>query len=188
MITESTPPDERDEAASVGLKTETQDLKQLVRLALRRRKRSAGAAANPLLFLAPEASILPVAVIEDTALSPVDKVIWMALRIRHDQSPGERTLPSNRELARTTRIATRETISTALSMLRCRRYLSVCASAWHSGGRKVGMAYALHATRLPVADTIFLDPGYASYLEDLATHSVQRVRDAARHELSKLQD
>jgi len=91
-------------------------------------------------------------------------------------------------LALTTRIATRETISTALSMLRCRRYLSVCATAWHSGGRKVGMAYALHATRLPVADTIFLDPGYTSYLEDLATHSVRRVRDAAKHEISKLQD
>jgi len=188
MITETTEPGDPAQVPPVDLQTETRDLKQLVRLALRRRKRSAGTAAHPLLFLAPEVSTLPVAVIEDTALAPVDKVIWMALRIQHDQSPGERTLPSNRELARTTRVATRETISTALSMLRCRRYLSVCATAWHSGGRKVGMAYALHATRLPVADTVFLDPGYPSYLKDLAAHSVRRVRDAAQHELSKLQD
>ncbi len=183
MITERGRP---NELPSVVLKTETQDLKQLVRLALRRRKRVAGSATSPLLFLAPEASILPVALIEDTALSPVDKVLWMTLRIRHDQGPGERTLPSNTELARSTRIATRDTIATALAMLRCRRYLSVCATAWHGGGRKVGMAYALHPTRLPVADTIFLDPGYASYLEDLAMHSVRRVRDAATHELSTL--
>jgi len=186
MITETTEPGDPAQVPPVDLQTETRDLKQLVRLALRRRKRSAGTAANPLLFLAPEASVLPVAVIEDTALSPVDKLVWMTLRIRHDRSPGERTLPSNTELARSTRIATRDTIATALAMLRCRRYLSVCATAWHGGGRKVGMAYALHATRLPMVDTIFLDPGYASYLEDLATHSVRRVRDAAKYELSKL--
>ncbi len=186
MIAETADSDKPKDAQAAAPRSETQDLKHMVQLALKRRKRTAGSATNPLLFLAAEASTLPVALVEDTALSAVDKVIWLTLRIWHDRSTGERTLPSNTELARQTGIATRDTIATALAMLRCRRYLSVCATAWHGGGRKVGMAYALHATCLSMVDTIFLDPGYTSYLEDLATHSVLRVRNAAQQELSKL--
>jgi len=177
----------RPGTTSATVQPEIKDLKQVVRLALRQRKRrSAGRWPEPLLFLAPQTPPLPAALIGDTALAPMDKLIWLILRKRLEEASEEPTLPSHRALARTTGIVTRRSVATSLAMLRCRRYLSVCASAWHGGDKKVGKAYALHARPLPITDALFLDPGYGSYVNDLLAHPVTRVQKAARKELAML--
>ena len=187
MNAENTREAGRPDVSSAAVKPEIEDLKHLVRLALRQRKRrGAGRWPKPLLFLAPKTPTLAAALIEDTALAPMDKVVWMILRMRLGETSADRTLPSHLALARSTGVASRKTIATSLAMLRCRRYLSVCARAWHSGGKKVGKAYAIHARPLPITDTLFLDPGYPSYVNDLLAHQVTRVRKAARKELAKL--
>jgi hypothetical protein len=187
MDTEHTPPGDSGTAPCGEIRAETRDLKQLVKLALSRRKRrSAGTAASPLLILAPRVPVLPPALLQDNMLTDRDKLVWLNLRLRLSDTRHDRTLPGVRELGQSTGLGSKDTIARALAMLRCRRYLSVCAAAWHSGGRKVGTAYALHAPRLTVRDAIFLDPEYPGFVKNLKDHSVVRLRVAASQEIVSL--
>jgi len=187
MKTDPTRGSSRADASGAAVHPEIQDLKRLVKLALRQRKRrSAERWPKPLLFLAPEAPRLPAALIEDTALTPVDMVLWLRLRIRLSEGSTERTLPSIRELAQTSSLGSRETIGRSLAILRCRRYLTVCATAWHGGDRKVGTAFVLHAPRISVTDAMFLDSDYRVFLKKLVDHPAIRLRKVARNELAKL--
>ena len=189
MATERDLPGGRAQAEHGGIQAETRDLQQLVKLALRQRKhRRPGQQANPLLFLAPNVPPLPASLFDDKTLTHRDKLVWLNLRLRVGDSRHDRTLPGVRELAQRTGIGSKDTIARSLAMLRCRRYLSVCATAWHSGGRKVGTAYALHAPRLLVADAIFLDAEYLGFVDNLRDHASARLRNAASDEIVALSD
>lgn len=186
MSTERHSPGEPGPEGCGKIHAETQDLKQLIKLAVKQRKyRRPGQQANPLLFLAPKVSPLPASVLDDRTLTHREKLLWLHLRSRLG-STNEHTLPWSRELAECTDIGGRTTITRSFSMLRCRRYLSVCATAWHGGGRKVGTAYALHAPRLLVADAIFLDPEYPAFVQHLQYHPYERLRNAAGEEVLAL--
>lgn len=187
MNTERPPPGDAGTAPCGGIRAEMRDLKQLVKLAVRRRKwRSAGTRTNPLLLLAPKVPILPTVVVEDRNLTHRDKLMWLNLRLRLDDTSRDRTLPSIRELAESTDLGNKDTVARSMAMLRCRRYLSVCATAWHGGGRKVGTAYVLHAPRLPMKDVLFLDPEYPGFVKNLREHSEVRLRGAASEEFKEL--
>lgn len=187
MATEPHPPTESAPEDRAGIQAEIQDLKQLVKLTLKQRNhRRPGKPPNPLLFLAPDVSPLPASVLEDRSLTHRDKLIWLHLRLRLSDSRYDHTLPGLRELADRMGIGGKDTVARSLVMLRCRRYLSVCATAWHGGGRKVGTAYALHAPRLLVADALFLDPEYAGFVDNLRDHPSVRLRQAARDEIVAL--
>lgn len=187
MNTEHPPPGDCGKPPFGGIRAETRDLKQLVKLAVRRRKwRSAGTRPNPLLLLGPKVPILPMVVVEDRNLTHRDKLMWLNLRLRLEDTGKDRTLPSIRELAESTDLGNKDTVARSMAMLRCRRYLSVCATAWHGGGRKVGTAYALHAPRLPMKEVLFLDPEYPGFVRNLRDHSEERLRNAAGDEFIKL--
>jgi hypothetical protein len=187
MNTEKPPPGDCGKAPCSGIQTQTRDLKQLVKLALgQRKRRSAGTQPSPLLILAPAVPPLPSKLLEDKKLTHRDKLIWLNLRLRLSTPGRNRTLPGLRELAEITGIGSKDTIARSLAILRCRRYLSVCATAWHGGSRKVGTAYALHAPPLAVVDAVFLDPEYPEFVANLRDHSSLRLRNAASDEAATL--
>lgn len=173
----------------VGIRIETRALKQSVSAALAaRRRRYRGTESFALLLLEPDFPEWPIALIEDTVLKPVDKVLGLLLMTHARKCDGVTTLPTHVELARMANVLTRQAVSRSLLILRCRRWLTVCNTSWRKGGLQVSSAFALHASPLPVADTIFLDPHYRAAIEKLAGHDQGRVRNAAIDVLGQLPD
>ena len=165
----------------------TRALKELVAAALAKQKPSYhGTEACALLLLGPNCRELPAALIEDTVLEPVDKLIWLVLMVRARRGKGVTLMPAHRELARSANVASRQTASRSLSILRCRRWLTVCHTSWRKDGQRRGSAYALHATPLPVVDTIYLDPRYMAALEELTGQRQGRVRNTASNVLAQI--
>ncbi len=158
----------------------TRVLKRLIAAALAQQKPSYhGTEPRALLLLEPNCSGLPSALIEDSILEPVDKLIWLVLMVRACHGDGVTLLPAHRELAKSANVVARQTASRSLAILRCRRWLTVCHTSWRKDGQRKGSAYALHATPLPIADTIYLDPHYAAFLKELSDQHQGRVQKAA---------
>ncbi len=165
----------------------TRVLKQLVAATLAQQKPSYhGTEPCALLLLEPNCSELPSTLIEDTVLEPVDKLIWLVLMVRAFNNDGITLLPAHRELARIANVVARQTASRSLSILRCRRWLTVCHTSWRKDGHRRGSAYALHAAPLPIADTIYLDPRYVVALEELTGQQQGRVRNIASNVLAQI--
>ncbi len=162
------------------IRPETRALKRAVSAALAQQKPSYhGTEPRALLLLEPNCTGLPSALIEDAVLEPVDKLIWLVLMSCACNDDGVTLLPAHRELARRANVTARQTVSRSLSILRCRRWLTVCLTSWRKGGQRKGCAYALQATPLPIADTIYLDPHYAAFLEELSGQQRGRVQKTA---------
>lgn len=158
----------------------TRVLKRLVAMALSQQKPSYhGTEPCALLLLEPNCSGLPSTLIEDSVLEPVDKVIWLVLMSCACHDDGVTLLPAHRELAIRANVTARQTVSRSLSILRCRRWLTVCHTSWRKDGQRRGSAYALHAAPLPIMDTIYLDPRYETFLKELSEQHNGRVQKAA---------
>ena len=165
----------------------TRVLQRLIAAALAQQKpRYHGTEPCALLLLEPNCSGLPAALIEDTVLEPVDKLIWLVLMVRARRGDGVTLMPAYKELARSANVASRQTASRSLSILRCRRWLTVCHTSWLKDGQRRGSAYALHFAPLPIADTIYLDPRYIVALEELTEQQQGRVRNIASNVLAQL--
>ncbi len=174
-------------ASNERVRPATRVLKRLVAAALAKHKPSYhGTEPCALLLLEPNCTELPSALIEDTVLEPVDKLIWLLLMVRARRGKGVTLMPAHRELARSANVTARQTVSRSLSILRCRRWLTVCHTSWRKDGQRRGSAYALHATPLPVADTIYLDPRYVASLEELTGQQQGRVRNIASNVLAQM--
>ncbi len=177
---------DREEPVS-PVRPETIALKQMVLAELAQQKpRYNGTEPCALLLVEPNCGGLPSALIEDTVLEPVDKVIWLVLMSRACRSGGVILLPAYEELAKSANVAPRQTASRSLSILRCRRWLTVCHTSWRKDGQRRASAYALHAAPLPIADTLYLDPRYTVVVEELTGQHQGRVRNIACDVLAQL--
>jgi hypothetical protein len=139
-----------------------------------------------MLFLESNCTGLPATLIEDSVLKPVDKLIWLLMMMAASRGGGQTFLPTQPELAKLANVGVRHTVSRSLTILRCRRWLTVCYTSWRKGGSQEGSAYALHSRPLKVADTIFLDPNYPAFLEKTIDHGHTRVQLAACEALGQV--
>ena len=177
----------RDQSHSQIHRPETRALKRAILAALARKKRRHNCTeSSALLFLKPNYRELPSALVEDPVLEALDKVIWLVLMSRARCGDGVTLMPAYRELARSANVTARQTASRSLSILRCRRWLTVCHTSWRKGGQRIGSAYALHTTPLPVADTLYLDPHYQPFVEELADQQKGRAKKTACEVLGQL--
>ena len=171
------------------IRPETRLLKGSVTAALaRQRRRYQGTWPSALIVLQPNVTELPSALIEDAELEPVDKLILLVLISRACRGDGVAVLPTHAELAMSANVAARQSVSSSLSILRCRRWMTVCQTSWRKGGQRIGSAYALHVTPLPIADTIYLDPRYRAFLEELTGQRHARIRKVANDVLGQLSE
>ncbi len=133
-----------------------------------------------MLFVDRRPLALSARVVRDADLQPVDKVVWIVLR----QSGARGRFPSHSKIARIANVSSKSTVSRALAILRIQRWLSLCAAVDPPSGAALVAVYALHDEPLPVADAVFLDPGYPAFLQVSRTHSHARVRWLARRALA----
>lgn len=130
--------------------------------------------------------LTPAQLVVDPVLEPVDKVVWLILQ--HHARRAVTTLPRYPELARQANVTTCKTVSRAMAMLRCTRWLTICERNWGHRKRRRGNVYVLHATPFPVDDTMFLDPGYRDFVDLATRHGRKGIRAVARCVLAGWQD
>jgi len=165
----------------------TRVLKQLSKAKLaKRRRRYAGTHYSVLLLLEPNCTELPAALLEDTVLQPIDKLVLLIVMKIARQSSSNSFLPTQVQLARMANVASPDTIWRALLILRCSRWLSACQKILCKGDSFEPIAYVVNAKPLPIADTMFLDPHYVEFLEKCTGHAHARVRKVADDALSQL--
>ena len=174
------------ETRRTDIHPDTRVLNRFVTAALERQKRHyQGTWLSALILLPPNSMELPMALIEDIDLEPVDKLILLSLMSRARRGDGVAIMPTHAELARSVNVVARQTVACSLAILRCRRWMTVCRTSWRRA-RLTGSAYALHASPLPIEDTIYLDPRYRDFLAGLADQHRVRTRNIANDVLDQL--
>ncbi len=147
-----------------------------------------GTTHSVLLLPESDCTETPSALLEDTVLKPVDKIVWLLLMMIVRQSTGDAYLPTLVELGKMANATAPDTVWRALSILRCTRWLTACQKMYYKGGRFKPSAYVVSARPLPISDALFLDTEYRVFLEKSVGHSHARVRKVACEALSQLSE
>ena len=122
---------------------------------------------------------IPVALITDPVLEPVDKLIWMVISTRVETDGVFGTIPSYKEIARLANIGSSSTVARALAILRATRWLTLCRQVRDKNGRFRGNVYAMHDEPAALAECLELDPDYFRFLDEACGHGHARVRGVA---------
>lgn len=127
-----------------------------------------------LLFTGNWHDSFPRNLVLNQTLTPVEKVLWQALRlsIASPQKPG--STPKRSDLAMMVNCSP-PTITTARQMLRLCRYMTLC-SVVRDRGRFVGEIYLLHDEPMDLNTTLELDPSYLDFLEVLTRRGNKAAR------------
>lgn len=151
-------------------------------------KGSVQLASDTMLFLGNRHTAFPTLVVQDPVLEPVDKLVWMSIRLQASDTGGNTAFPSYVSIARTANVSSKATISRAIAILRVTRWLTLCARLRETSGRFQGNVYALHDEPLPLVDALHLDSGYMQFLRESAGHRHARVRAVARGALATIDE
>lgn len=145
-------------------------------------------ASDTMLFLGNRHTAFPTLVVQDPVLEPVDKLVWMSIRLQASETGGNTAFPSYTSIARTVNVSSKATIARAIAILRVTRWLTLCARLRASSGRFQGNVFALHDEPLPLVDALHLDAGYMQFLRELTEHRHARVRAVARGALATIDE
>lgn len=161
------------------------------RLAMRNDAQS-GQERSGLLFMGNVHDAYPRALLLDPRLSPLDKVAWMMIRQYALQNDGA-IFPSYDELQQLlaspgSGLASRGTVSRALTMLRLTGWLSLCKKVRDGKGRVRGNIYAQHDEPLSARDAETFDPGWLDMVADACRHKSRAVSETAWQVLTSIQD
>ncbi|EIS0299427.1 helix-turn-helix domain-containing protein [Salmonella enterica] len=152
----------------------------------------AGQERSGLLFMGNVHDAYPRALLLDTRLSPLDKIAWMMIRQYALQNDGA-IFPSYDELQQLLAspgagLASRGTVSRALTMLRLTGWLSLCKKVRDGKGRVRGNIYAQHDEPLSARDAETFDPGWLDMVADACRHKSRAVNETAWQVLTSIQD
>ncbi|EJA5028077.1 helix-turn-helix domain-containing protein [Salmonella enterica] len=151
-----------------------------------------GQERNGLLFTGNIHDAYPRALILDMRLSPLDKMCWIMIRQYALQNDGA-IFPSYDELQKLlsspcSGLASRDTVSRALIMLRLTGWLSLCKRVRDTGGRVRGNIYAQHDEPLSAKDAEVFDPGWLDMLGRACGHKYREVSETAWRVLEGILD
>ncbi|ECA3794672.1 helix-turn-helix domain-containing protein [Salmonella enterica subsp. enterica] len=151
-----------------------------------------GQERNGLLFTGNIHDAYPRALILDMRLSPLDKMCWIMIRQYALQNDGA-IFPSYDELQKLlsspgSGLASRDTVSRALTMLRLTGWLSLCKRVRDTGGRVRGNIYAQHDEPLSAKDAEVFDPGWLDMLGRACGHKYREVSETAWRVLEGILD
>ncbi|MEW8030051.1 MAG: STY4528 family pathogenicity island replication protein, partial [Candidatus Thiodiazotropha sp.] len=145
-------------------------------------------ASDTMLFLGNRHTAFPTLVVQDPVLEPVDKLVWMSIRLQASETGGSTAFPSYASIARTANVSSNATISRAIAILRITRWLTLCARLRASSGRFQGNVFALHDEPLPLVDALHLDSSYMPFLRESVDHRHARARAVARGALATIDE
>lgn len=151
-----------------------------------------GQERNGLLFTGNIHDAYPRALILDIRLSPLDKMCWIMIRQYALQNDGA-IFPSYDDLQKLlsspgSGLASRDTVSRALTMLRLTGWLSLCKRVRDTGGRVRGNIYAQHDEPLSAKDAEVSDPGWLEMLGKACRHKYREVSETAWRVLEGILD
>ncbi|EFT9956724.1 helix-turn-helix domain-containing protein [Salmonella enterica] len=151
-----------------------------------------GQERNGLLFTGNIHDAYPRALILDIRLSPLDKMCWIMIRQYALQNDGA-IFPSYDELQKLlsspgSGLASRDTVSRALTMLRLTGWLSLCKRVRDTWGRVRGNIYAQHDEPLSAKDAEVFDPGWLEMLGKACRHKYREVSETAWRVLEGILD
>ncbi|PYG78484.1 MULTISPECIES: STY4528 family pathogenicity island replication protein [unclassified Pseudomonas] len=134
---------------------------------------------------------LPLKLLLDRRLTPLERNTWQVLRWliteRKVQTPRYQDLQPYLATSPCGAQASRETIARALNVLRTTRWLSLVERSRDAQGCLRGSVYVLHGDPLTAAEQLELDSGYRSLLLQNLTHATKGVRDVAGHVIADIQ-
>lgn len=135
------------------------------------------------LFTENQIASFPAMVIHDSVLEPVDKLVWMAIRLQVYKGNGDDIFPTFGSLAKTANVSAKSTVSRAINILRLTRWLTLYSNhTKDSDALLEGQSniYILNDDPIPLIDTIYLDSTYQSFLRESTEHHHARVKTVAR--------
>ena len=112
------------------------------------------------LFTDTKVASFPAMVIHDSVLEPVDKLVWMAIRLQVYEGNGDDIFPTFNSLAKTVNVSSRSTVSRAINILRLTRWLTLYSNHTRDSDARKGFQsniYILHDDSMPLIDTIYLE-------------------------------
>lgn len=163
-----------------GIRSDTLALDALIQKTIEHAEEEAvDPSANALLFLGNRHASFPALVVQDPILEPVDKLVWMSIRLQADESSSNTAFPSYAYIAKTANVSSTTTIARGIAILRITRWLTLCARVRSASGRFQGNVFALHDEPLPLVDAIYLDDSYMQFLHASVGHHHARVKAVA---------
>lgn len=159
-----------------GVRPETFALDTLIKQTIER----SDSRSTSRLFADNRHALFPGMVIQDPVLEPIDKLVWMAIRLQAHEAGGVTTFPGYETISKTVNVSSSATISRALTILRLTRWLTLCTKHSVASRRSHTNVYALHDEPLPFADVSYLDSGYQLFLRESSEHYHARVKAIAR--------
>jgi hypothetical protein len=169
-----------DDLAS-GILPETRALDALIEATLERHEGDdSQSRTDTMLFLGNRHASFPALVVQDPVLEPVDKLVWMAIMLKAQETGGTTAFPSYDTIAKTANVSSTATIARAIAILRITRWLTLCGRVRERNGRFRGNVFALHDEPLPLVDALHLDTNHMKFLRESSAHRHARVCTVAR--------
>lgn len=131
---------------------------------------------------------IPRRLILDPLLNPTEKLVWQIIRTHIDQPGEDGAWPSVARMARLARVS-RPTVQNAIDVLQATRWLHAVRRVRDEHGNVIGNYYLLHASPLPVSETMLLAPDYLAMLRRMAQlsgPSKKRAGEVAASVLDRL--
>lgn len=133
---------------------------------------------------------LPLGLLQDRRLTPVERNLWLVLRWliteRQMRTPRYQDLQPYLATNPCGAQASRETLARALNVLRATRWLSLSERYRDAQGCLRGCVYVLHDAPLTPAQAIDQDAGYLTLISQNLSHATKGVRDLAQHVVQEL--
>ena len=111
-----------------AIRSETLALDALIQETVAQAEASTGQGpADRMLFLGNRHQSFPTAVIKDSVLEPVDKLVWMVIMLSVHETGGNTAFPGYEAIGKMVNVSSRSTIARAIAILRATRWLTLCA-------------------------------------------------------------
>ncbi len=139
-----------------------------------------GSASGDLMFFAGvQQESIPTALFLDPTLRPVDRNLWVVMRLGMRAVGQRAAFPSYEDLENVWRVGSRDTLSISYALLRLRGWLTRVHAVRDAQGRHRGQIWMMHDEPAPLAEIIEIDPDYMRFFDDCRSHRSPRIRAAA---------
>lgn len=135
-----------------------------------------------LLFFGNQQDAIPRLLITDPSLDPTERMAWQILRVCIANPANPSFFPTQEVLGNHLGVS-RPIVSRCLHVLRISRWMTQCTQIRGESGKFRQSVYGLHDEPLNLADTLYLDPEYLSYLDQCAANPNSRIRKMASEAL-----
>lgn len=139
-----------------------------------------GSASGDLMFFAGvQQESIPTALFLDPTLRPVDRNLWVVMRLGMRAVGQRAAFPSYEDLENVWRVGSRDTLSISYALLRLRGWLTRVQAVRDAQGRHRGQIWMMHDEPAPLAEIIEIDPDYMSFFDECRSHRSPRIQAAA---------